>query len=134
MSDLWPLALLGAVLLCSGLVLMLLDWRYGPLLLAAALPFEGLLPSAGASGMKALTAAALLGLCLHLLNDRVLLARALQNLCSDVSLALAVLIGLSACSMTWALDADAALARTITFAGVFVLLHLFALLDTPFLR
>ncbi|HUR40466.1 MAG TPA: O-antigen ligase family protein, partial [Verrucomicrobiae bacterium] len=47
---------------------------------------------------------------------------------------LAVLIGLSACSMTWALDADAALARTITFAGVFVLLHLFALLDTPFLR
>lgn len=134
MSDLWPLALLGAALLGTGLVLMLLDWRHGPLMLAAALPFEGLLSGAGTSGMKALTAAALVGLLLHLLNDRALLGRALHNLRSDLSLTLAAIVVLSAASMTWALDADAALARTLTFAGVFVLLHLFALLDAPFLR
>jgi hypothetical protein len=134
MSDYWPLYVLLAALIASGAFLTLRDWRVGALLIAAALPFEGLLPGLGAGGMKALTGAALLGLALHLMRNAALLARALANLRSGLSLALLALIAWSALSMLWALEPLDALARTVTFCGVFALLHLFALLDPPSLR
>jgi putative inorganic carbon (HCO3(-)) transporter len=134
MSDYWPLfALLGA-LLAVATALTIRDWRWGAVLVAAALPFEGLLPRAGASGMKALTGLVVLALAIHLLSRRELLARALAQLRTDVSLALLGVVALAAASGLWAGSADAALGRTLTLGGVFLLLHVFALLDPPFLR
>ena len=134
MSDYWPLLALLLVLGLVALALMLRDWRMGALVLAVALPFEGLLPQLGAGSMKLLTAAALLALTVHLLHDPALLARVRANLRSGVSCALLVLVALAALSMLWAASPAAALGRTVTFAGVFLLLHLFALLDERFLR
>lgn len=131
MNDYWPLFVLLGALLAAGFVLTLRDWRMGALLIAAALPFEGLLPRVGASGMKALTASVLLGLALHLMRSPALLARLLANLRSDVSLALLALVLWSLLSAAWALSPADALARALTFSGVFLLLHLFALLDAP---
>lgn len=134
MSDYWPLFALLVVLGLVALVLMLRDWRVGALVLAIALPFEGLLPRFGAGSMKLLTAAALLALTVHLLHDPALLARLRANLRSGVSCALLALAALAALSMLWAASPAAALGRTVTFAGLFLLLHLFALLDERFLR
>lgn len=134
MSSYWPLLALAAVGGVAALLLVLRDWRVGALLVAVALPFEGLLPRFGASGMKVLAAVALLGLAVHLLHNRALLARLLAQLRSDVSLTLLALVALAALSAAWALSAPAALARALTFAGLFLLLHLFGLLDAPFLR
>lgn len=134
MGNYWPLLALAAVGGVAALLLTLRDWRLGALWLAAALPFEGLLPRAGASGMKLLAGVALLGLAVHLLHHRALLARLLANLRSDLSLALLALVGLAALSATWAMAPAVALARALTFAGVFMLMHLFGLLDARFLR
>lgn len=134
MSDYWPLLVMLAVLGAVGVVLALRDWRVGAVLIAIALPFEGLLPTAGASGMKALVATVAVSLAMHLMRNAALLTRALANLRSGVSLALLALIAWSTLSLMWALSPQAALARTFTFCGVFVLLHLFALLDERFLR
>lgn len=134
MIDYWPLFALLLVLGVAALVLMLRDWRVGVLTLAIALPFEGLLPQFGGGSMKLLTAAAALGLAIHLAHDRALLGRALANLRSGVSFALLALLAWSALSMLWAASVPAALARSVTFAGLFLLLHLFALLDERFLR
>lgn len=134
MSSYWPLLVLAALGAVAAFVLVLRDWRIGALLVALALPFEGLLPRVGASGMKVLAAVAFLGLAVHLLHNRALLARLVVQLRSDVSLALLAFIGLAALSATWALSAPAALARALTFVGLFLLLHLFGLLDARFLR
>jgi putative inorganic carbon (HCO3(-)) transporter len=134
MLDYWPLFALLIVCGFAAVVLMLRDWRVGVLTLAIALPFEGLLPQFGAGSMKLLTAAAVLGLAIHLLNDPALRARATANLRTGMSWALLALVGLSALSMLWATSPGAAAARTLTFAGLFLLLHLFALLDERFLR
>ena len=134
MIDYWPLFALLLVLGLTAFILMLRDWRIGVLTLALALPFEGLLPQFGAGSMKLLTAAAVLGLTIHLLDNRALLSRALVNLRTGVSFALLALVVLSALSMVWATSVTAALARTVTFAGLFLLMHLFALLDERFLR
>jgi putative inorganic carbon (HCO3(-)) transporter len=134
MLDYWPLFALLIVFGLVAVVLMLRDWRVGVLTLAIALPFEGLLPQLGAGSMKLLTAAAVLGLAIHLLNDPALRARAVANLRTGLSWALLALVGLSALSMLWATSPAAAATRTVTFAGLFLLLHLFALLDERFLR
>lgn len=134
MTDLWPLFALLLMLGAGATLLTLLDWRVGALVLAAALPFEGLLPEVGASGMKVLTGVALLGLAIHLMRDGVLLARLLRNLGSGLSLLLLALVALCALSMLWAASPEAALGRTVTFLGVFLLMHLVALLDPPHLR
>lgn len=134
MSDYWPLLTLLIVLGLAGFALTLRDWRVGTLLLAAALPFEGLMPQVGAGSMKLLSAVALLGLLVHLLHDRALLTRALVNLRTGVSLGMLALVAVAALSTLWATSAPAALGRTVTFAGLFLLLHLFALLDAPWLR
>lgn len=134
MSDYWPAFALLGVLLASAFVMSLRDWRIGALLIALALPFEGLLPKLGAGGMKVLVAVAVPGLALHLASRPELLARALGNVRSGVSLALLGLIAWSAASLLWALSPADALARTATFAGLFLVLQLFALLDPAFVK
>jgi O-antigen ligase len=134
MIDLWPLFVLLCALLLTGVVLTLLDWRWGTLALAAALPFEGVLPEVGASGMKALTAVVLFALALHLARDRPLRDELAVQCRTNVSVCLLAIIVLAAISALWATSPAAALLRASTFAGVFVLMQLFALLDRRFVR
>jgi O-antigen ligase len=118
-GDNGPYMLLGVLLTIAAAGAILLEWRIGALLLAAALPFEAALAfGPGASGTKALATLTFVSFALALLADQKLSERFARLWQQPLAIAaLAFVLWVSA-SILWAIDKGEALRETITFLGL----------------
>ena len=133
-GDNGPYLLLGVLLAIAVAVAILLQWRLGALLLAAALPFEPMLKFGGvASGMKGLGLLTFISLALALLTDQKLFDRFTKLWRQPLALAvLAFVLWLSA-SILWAADKGVALDASISFLGLLGLMIVIGLLERRYL-
>jgi len=133
-GDNGPYMLLGVLVVIAVAVAIVLQWRLGPLLLGASLPFEATVTLGPlASGIKALAILTFFSLALALLTDRKLFKRFVRLWQQPLTLAvLAFMLWVSA-SVLWASYKGVALGATATFVGVFGLMVVFGLLERRYL-
>ncbi len=129
-----PYILLGALLAMVAAMAILLQWRLGALLLAAALPFQTVINFGPvASGMKGLGLLTFVSFALAVLIDQKLFERFARLWQQPLALtALAFVLWVSA-SILWALDEGEALRATITFLGLLGLVIVFGALERRYL-
>jgi putative inorganic carbon (hco3(-)) transporter len=133
-GDNAPYILLGALLAIAVAVAILLQWRLGAFLLAAALPFQTLINVGPvASGMKALALLTFVSFALALLMDRKLFERFARLWQQPLALAVLAFVLWVSGSILWASDKGAALVAAITYLGVFGLMVVIGLLERRYL-
>jgi O-antigen ligase len=129
-----PYILLGALPVIAAAVAILLQWRLGALLLAAALPFEAILTlGATASGIKALALLTFVSCALALLTDPALFERFARLWQKPLALAVLAFMLWASTSVLWAADKAEALGAVVTFLGVLGLMVVIALLESRYL-
>lgn len=105
-------------------------WVLGVYLLAATLPFDGILTLGPvASGVKVLALLTFCALGLRLLQDSRLLTELLKLWHNPLVIFASALVVWSAASVLWADEQGVALAKTVTFLGLLALMLVVALLD-----
>lgn len=133
-GDNGPYILLGALLAIATAVAILLQWRLGALLLAAALPFEATLNFGPvASGIKVLALVTFVSVALALLTDQKLFERFAMLWQQPLALAVLAFVLWVLGSILWASDKGAAFGKTVTFMGVFGLMVVIGLLERRYL-
>jgi O-antigen ligase len=133
-GDSGPYMLLGALPAIAVAGAILVQWRLGVLLLAAALPYEAIITFGPVgSGIKALALLTFFSLALALLGDQKLFDRFARLWQQPLALAVFAFVLWVSASVLWASDMDAALSRTVTFLGVFGLMVVVALLERKYL-
>lgn len=125
----------GAFLVAVGVVVILLKWQVGAVMLPALLPYEGIINLGPvASGIKAIALLTLFSLALSLLRDQRLLERFLRLWQRPLTLTALVFLCWVFASVTWASQQEAALAKMITFTGVFSLMVIIGMLEERYLE
>jgi O-antigen ligase len=133
-GDNGPYILLGVLVAIAVAVAILLQWRLGALLLAAALPFESTVNfGAVASGIKALAFLTFVSFALALLTDRELLERFARLWQQPLTLAMLAFVAWVSASFLWALDKGRVLDATVTFVGLFGLMVIIGSLERKYL-
>ena len=133
-GDNAPYMVLGALLTMVAATAILLWWRLGALLLAAALPFQTIINFGPvASGMKALALLTFVSFALALLIDRKLFERFARLWQQPLTLTVLAFVLWVSASILWALDAGEALRATITFLGLLGLVIVFGALERRYL-
>ena len=133
-GDNGPYMLLGILLSIAAAGAILLQWRIGALLLAAALPFESTVNfGAVASGIKALALLTFVSFALALLTDRKLFERFARLWQHPLTLAVFAFVFWILASYLWALDKGRALDAAVTFVGLFGLMVVIGSLERRFL-
>jgi O-antigen ligase len=129
-----PYILLGVVL--AGVVAgtILLQWRLGALILAAALPFQTSINFGPvASGMKGLALLTFVAFTLALLTDQRLFERFARLWRQPLALAILAFVLWVAASVLWAADEGEASHAAITFVGLLGLTIVFGALERRYL-
>ena len=117
-GDNGPYILLGVLLAIAVAGAILLQWRLGALLLAAALPFETIINFGPvASGMKALASLTFVSFALALLMDQKLFERFARLWQQPLALAVLAFVLWISASILWASDKGEALRATVQFSG-----------------
>jgi O-antigen ligase len=125
-----PYMLLGVLLAIAVAGTILLQWRLGALLLAAALPFEVMIDLGPlASGMKVLALLTFVSLALAMLTDHKLFERFARLWQQPLVLAMLAFVLWNSVSILWASDKGEALRATIQFLGLFGLTVVIGLLE-----
>jgi O-antigen ligase len=133
-GDNGPYLLLGAVLAIAVAAAILLQWRLGALLLAAATSFEAILyPGGVVSGMKVLASLTFVSLALALLTDQKLLERFARLWQLPLALAVLAFVLWISVSILWAADKGEALGATATFLGLLGLMVVIGVLERRYL-
>lgn len=133
-GDNGPYMLLGALLAVAAFGAILLQWRIGALLLAAALPFEATLAfGPGASGTKALASLTFVAFALALLTDRKHRERFARLWQQPLVLAVLAFVLWVSASILWATSQGEALRGTITFLGLLGLMVVIGSLEMRYL-
>ena len=133
-GDNGPYVLLGALLTIAVAGAILLQWRLGALLLAAALPFQTLVNLGPViSGMKGLGLLTFVSFALALLLDRKLFERFARLWQQPLALTVLASVLWVSASILWALDEGDAMRTTITFLGLLGLLIVFGALERRYL-
>ena len=133
-GDNGPYILLGVLLAIAAAGAILLQWRLGALLLAAALPFEATVNfGAIASGIKALALLTFVSFALALLTDRKLFERFTRLWQQPLTLAVFAFVLWVPASILWALDKGKVLDTTATFLGLFGLMVVIGSLERRYL-
>ena len=133
-GDNGPYILLGVLLAIAVAGAILLQWRLGALLLAAALPFESVINFGPvASGMKALASLTFVSFALALLTDQKLFERFARLWQQPLALAVLAFVLWISASILWASDKGEALRATITFLGLLGLMVVIGLLERRYL-
>ena len=134
LGDSGPYMVAGAFLVAVGVMVVLLKWQVGAVMLPALLPYEGIINLGPlASGTKAIALLTLFSLALSLLRDQRLLQRFLRLWQRPLTLIALVFLCWVLASVTWASQQEAALAKMITFTGVFALMVIVAMLEKRYL-
>jgi O-antigen ligase len=134
LGDSGPYMVAGAFLVALSVVAILLKWQVGAVMLPALLPYEGIINLGPvASGIKAIALLTLFSLALSLLRDRRLLERFLRLWQRPLTLMTLVFLCWVFASVTWASQQEAALAKMITFTGVFALMVIVGMLEVRYL-
>jgi O-antigen ligase len=133
-GDNGPYMLLGVLLAIAAAGAILLQWRIGALLLAAALPFESTINfGAIASGIKALALLTFVSFALALLTDRELFERFARLWQQPLTLAVFAFVLWVSASILWGLDKGRVLDATATFLGLFGLMVVIGSLERRYL-
>jgi hypothetical protein len=133
-GDDGPYMLLGVLLAGAISGAILLQWRLGALLLAAALPFQTLINFGPvASGMKGLGFLTFVSFALALLIDPKLRERFASLWQQPLALMLLAFVLWVFASIVWALDGGLALRATISFVGLLGLTIVFGALERRYL-
>lgn len=133
-GDNGPYMLLGALLTIAAAGAILLQWRIGALLLAAALPFEvTLVFGPGASGIKALAMLTFVSFALALLTDQKLSERFARLWQQPLILAVFAFVLWVSASILWATSPGETLRATITFLGLLGLMVVIGSLEMRYL-
>ena len=137
-GDNGPYMVLGALLTIAVVGAILLQWRLGVLLLAAALPFEaGLAAGLGlGKGKSAIMVIALLtfvSFALALLTDHKLFERFARLWRQPLALAALAFVLWVSVSVLWANHEGEALRATLTFVGLLSLMVVTGLLERRYL-
>jgi O-antigen ligase len=133
-GDNGPYMLLGVLLAIAAAGAILLQWRIGALLLAAALPFEVALAfGPGASGVKALALLTSISFALALLTDQKLFERFARLWQQPLALAVLAFVLWVSASILWAAHQGEALRATITFLGLLGLMAVIGSLEMRYL-
>src|ERR687889_2703667 len=133
-GDNGPYILLGALLAIAAAVAIVLQWRLGALLLAAALPFEAAINFGPvASGTKVLGLLTIVSLALALLTDHKLFERFARLWQQPLALAVLAFVLWISASILWASDKGEALRTTISFLGLLGLMVVIGLLERRYL-
>jgi len=133
-GDDGPYMLLGAILAVAAAGVILLQWRIGALLLAAALPFE--VPLAfgpGASGIKALASLTFVSFALALLTDQKHFERFAGLWQQPLTLAVLAFVLWVSASILWSTSPGETLRGTITFLGLLGLMVVIGSLEVRYL-
>jgi len=126
--------LLGVLLAIAAAGAILLQWRIGALLMAAALPFEVTLKVGPvASGIKALALLLFVSFALTLLTDQKLFERFERLWQQPLALAVLAFVLWVSASILWAANQGKALGATITFLGLLGLVVVFGSLERKYL-
>jgi O-antigen ligase len=133
-GDNGPYIVLG-VLLAGGIsAAILLQWRLGAILMAAALPFQTLINFGPvASGMKVLGFLTFISFALALLIDPKLRERFVSLWQQPLTLMLLAFVLWVSTSSLWAIDRGLTLRATITFVGLLGLTIVFGALERRYL-
>ena len=133
-GDNGPYMVLVGVLAMTVAGAILLQWRLGALLLAAALPFQTVINFGPvASGMKGLGLLTFVSFALALLIDQKLFERFARLWQQPLALMLLAFVLWVSASIVWALDGGVALRATITFLGLLGLTIVFGALERRYL-
>lgn len=133
-GDNGPYMLLGVVLAIAIAGAILLQWRIGTLLLAAALPFEVSIKSGPVvSGMKVLALLTFVSFALALLIDQRLFERFARLWQQPLALAVLTFVLWVSVSILWASHKGEALGYTVTFLGLLGLIVVFGSLERKYL-
>jgi O-antigen ligase len=126
--------LLGVLLVVAAAGAILLQWRIGALLLAAALPFEVTLAfGPGASGIKVLASLTFVSFALALLTDRKHFERFARLWQQPLALAVLAFVLWGSTSIFWATSQGEALRGTITYLGLLGLMVVIGSLEMRYL-
>ncbi len=133
-GDNAPYILFGALLAIVAAMAILLQWRLGALLLAAALPFQTVINVGPvASGMKVLSLLTFVSFALALLIDQKLFERFARLWQQPLTLTVLAFVLWVSVSILWAIDEGEALRATITFLGLLGLVIVFGALERRYL-
>ena len=133
-GDNGPYMLLGVLLAGAISGAILLQWRLGALLLAAALPFQTLINFGPvASGMKGLGFLTFVSFALALLVDPKLRERFVSLWQQPVALMLLAFVLWVTTSTLWAINRGLALRATVTFVALLGLTIVFGALERRYL-
>ena len=126
--------LAGTLVAASVGLAILWEWRFGVLILAAALPYEGALNFGPlASGIKLLALLTFFSLSLGFLRERGLFHRFIELWRQPLTLAVFAFVLWCLTSIVWASNQEATLTRTVTFLGVFGLMVAVGMLERRYL-
>jgi O-antigen ligase len=129
-----PYMVLGALLAMAAAGVILLQWRLGALLLAAALPFQTAINFGPVvSGMKTLGFLTFAAFAVALFTDRDLFERFAKLLQQPLALAVLAFVLWILASILWAPDKGKALDATVTFLALFGLMVVFGSLERKYL-
>ena len=133
-GDNGPYVLVGTFLAIAVSGAILLQWRLGALLLAAALPLETAIKvGAVGSGMKALALLTFGSFALALLTDKKLFERFARLWQQPLALAVLVFVLWVSASILWASNTGEALEGTVTFLGLLGLMIVIGMLERRYL-
>jgi O-antigen ligase len=129
-----PYIVLGALLAMATAVAILLQWRLGALLLAAALPFQTAINFGPvASGMKSLGLLTFVAFAVALFTDQKLYERFARLLQQPLALTVLAFVLWVLASILWAPDKGKALDATVTYLALFGLLVVIGSLERKYL-
>ncbi len=133
-GDNGPYLLLVTLLAITVSGAILLQWRLGALLLAAALPLETAIKvGAVGSGMKALALLTFGSFALALLTDKKLFERFARLWQQPLALAVLAFVLWVSASILWASNKGEALEETVTFLGLLGLMIVIGMLEKRYL-
>jgi O-antigen ligase len=133
-GDNGPYMLVGAFMATVVAAAILLQWRLGGLILLAALPYEAVINAGAlASGTKLLALLTFFSLALALVGEPELAERFMRLWQQPLTLAVLAFVLWSLASVLWAYNGGSALAKTITFIGLFGLMVVISMLEARYL-